>query len=232
MKCPQCSREASAGSIICPYCLIPLESDTKANANKKTGSPSDSTGKKSSGLLKGILTAAAVLAALVIIAALVLFMTGCAASPAGNDTAADIPALAGMEWFENGDFAILDSDPTLYAGSPIVGTWVLRGDFEDGYHDSDNIAEYTSDGYVYEWYGDGLGYYNPLCSFDYYGESLIYHYFAELGTPDDYDAVFTCTIDGTLMTTVDAQGIASEFLRISPEINLSVEQVRELYQQN
>ena len=224
MTCPKCEKELAQGSIVCPYCL------TRIVKQKKKGAA-----------WKIILAVVVIAAALAAGGFLLLSLTGCALPMSGAANEMNQPSVP-----EEGELIVLDGDSVNavsdsdelvvydanngeYAGSPILGTWVLLEDYEDGYDSWDNIAEFTSDGYVYEWYGDGLGYYDPLCCFDYDGDKLVYHYYASFGAPEDYDVEFTCRIDGSSMTTTDKSGVSSEFLRISEEINLSVEQLKGLY---
>lgn len=224
MTCPKCEKELAQGSIVCPYCL------TKVVKQKKKCSA-----------WKIILAVVVVAAALAAGGFMLLSLTGCTL-PAGmtanemNQPSApeeDTLTVLDGDSFDavspSDELVVYDANNGAYAGSPILGTWVLLEDYEDGYDSWDNIAEYTSDGYVYEWYGDGLGYYDPLCCFDYDGEKLIYHYYASFGAPEDYDVEYGCKINGSSMTTTDKNGVSSEFLRISEEINLSVEQIKGLY---
>lgn len=224
MTCPKCEKELAQGSIICPYCLTRVVKE-----------------KKKRSAWKIILAIVVILAALAAGGFLLMSMTGCMPAPSGSENGInqpDIPEEGELNILDGESFdavsasdslVVYDSNNGAYAGSPILGTWVLLEDYDDGYDSWDNIAEYTSDGYVYEWYGDGLGYYDPLCCFDYDGEKLIYHYFASFGAPEDYDVEYTCSIDGDSMVTTDQNGVSSEFLRISEEINLSVEQLKALY---
>jgi len=227
MFCPKCAQEASPGCIICPHCLTPLDPAGKApSADKKTkAAKSDASIRRRNGWIIVV----SVIAVMVIFAAALFFFSGCTTPSSLSDPAGQTDDAMITGWYEDGSFALSGTDATLYAGTPIVGTWVLQEDYEDGYDDWDNIAEYTSDGYVYEWYGDGLGYYNPLCAYTYDGDTLTYHYYQTLGTPEDYDAVFSCEINSGIMTTTDQQGISSQFIRISDEINLSADEVKALY---
>lgn len=227
MTCPKCEKELAQGSIVCPYCLKKVVKQKKKGAAWK------------------IILAMVAIAAALSAGGFVLFsLTGCAL-PAGNAATnemnqPDVPeegelvvldgdSLDAVSVSDSDGLVVYDANNGAYAGSPILGTWVLLEDYEDGYDSWDNIAEYTSDGYVYEWYGDGLGYYDPLCCFDYDGEKLIYHYYASFGAPEDYDVEYSCDINGSSMITTDKNGVSSEFLRISEEINLSVEQIKGLY---
>ena len=225
MTCPKCEKELAQGSIVCPYCL------TKVVKQKKKG-----TAWK---IILAVVVAAAALAAG---GFLLMSLTGCAlpsgGAPANEMNQPALPEEDELIVLDDGTdepvssadgLVVYDADNGEYAGSPILGTWVLLEDYEDGYDSWDNIAEYTVDGYVYEWYGDGLGYYDPLCCFDYDGDKLVYHYYASFGAPEDYDVEFACEIDGSSMTTTDKNGVGSEFIRISEEINLSVEQLKSLY---
>lgn len=224
MTCPKCEKELAQGSIVCPYCL------TKLVKQKKKG------------IAWKIILAVVIVAALAAGGFLLMSLTGCAPAPSGSLNEINQPAAHEEDELvilpDEGEDVIVSSTDELvvydanngaYIGSPILGTWVLLEDYEDGYDSWDNIAEYTSDGYVYEWYGDGLGYYDPLCCFDYDGEKLIYHYYASFGAPEDYDVEYACEINGSSMITTDKNGVSSEFLRISEEINLSVEQLKGLY---
>lgn len=225
MTCPKCEKELAQGSIVCPYCL------TRVVKEKKKGIA-----------WKIILAVVVIAAALAAGGFLLMSLTGCALPQGSTTNEMNQPAVPEedeltvldgdsytAEVSDSDNLVVYDADNGEYAGSPILGTWVLLEDYDDGYDSWDNIAEYTVDGYVYEWYGDGLGYYDPLCCFDYDGEKLTYHYYASFGAPEDYDVEYTCVIDGSSMTTTDKNGVSSEFLRISEEINLSVEQLKGLY---
>ncbi len=228
MTCPNCGFEAAEGCIICPECLKSIFGEGEAVSASAEKKPS----KKKRNIIGIILIIIGILA---VAAGIMLFFAGCAPSDTQNSVVTGGDNIG----IDNELFAILDSldesgavsDSSLglidstafpYANSPIAGTWVMLEDFNDGYDDWDYISELTADGYVYEWYGDGLGYYEPLCTYEYKDGTIIYHY-------ADHDSVYSCKINGASMITADSYGTECEYLKLSDEINLSAEEVKALY---
>lgn len=242
MKCPKCGFEAAEGCIICPECLTRLAAEENAvssPAPESKSEPAPEPERKNKGEAPAarkhpvLRTLLFILGALLVLggaAIFVLSLSGCADKEEidnelfaiVDENGEEITGTEEQDGNLNENVTIFDPVAFPYAGSPITGTWVLLEDYQDGYDDWDYISELTSDGYVYEWYGDGLGYYEPLCTYEYTGDSIIYHY-------TDHDSAYSCRIDGDGMVTADSYGTECEYYRLSPEINLSVADVKALY---